>query len=327
MTWLVWRQHRAQFYVGAALLAALAVLLVITGLQMASQYHSALVACAANHNCANLSSTLFLGSHAVGFLVIMTLGAPILVGLFWGAPLVAAELETGTTNFAWTQSVTRRRWLAVKTGWLLLAAAVWGGVISALVTWWSGPDNALQLDQFKPGRFDIMGIVPVAYALFGMALGIAAGAVIRRTLPAVAVTLGGFIAARALITLLVRPHYISAVTVTYKLLGSYTPPAASWQIAQGVLGPNGQAVPAPNGAAVDNVPLSYLPASCAATDPGTRSGVAPSCSQALAHFHGFVTYQPASRYWAFQGIEAGIFLVLAAALIAVTAAVLLRRDV
>ena len=76
MTWLVWRQHRAQFYVGVALLAALAVLLLITGLQMASQYHSALAACAVNHSCANLASTLFLGSHAVGFLVIMTLGAP-----------------------------------------------------------------------------------------------------------------------------------------------------------------------------------------------------------------------------------------------------------
>jgi hypothetical protein len=142
----------------------------------------------------------------------------------------------------------------------------------------------------------------------------------------VAVTLGGFIAVRALIALLVRPHYISAVTVTYKLLGSYTPPASSWQIAQGVLGPNGQAVPAPNGAAVDNVPMSYLPASCATPTQATRSGLAPSCSQALAHFHGFVTYQPASRYWAFQGIEAGIFLALAAALIAVTAVVLLRRD-
>jgi hypothetical protein len=43
-------------------------------------------------------------------------------------------------------------------------------------------------------------------------------------------------------------------------------------------------------------------------------------------FHGFVTYQPAGRYWAFQGIEAGIFLLLAAILLTVTAVVLLRRD-
>ena len=118
---------------------------------------------------------LFLGSHAVGFLVITTLGAPVLVGLFVGAPLVAAEAEAGTTQFAWMQSVTRKRWLTVKIGWMLLAAAVWGGVISALVTWWEGPNNAQQLDVFDPGRFDIMGIVPVAYSLFAVALGIAAG--------------------------------------------------------------------------------------------------------------------------------------------------------
>ncbi len=51
-----------------------------------------------------------------------------------------------------------------------------------------------------------------------------------------------------------------------------------------------------------------------------------SCVQALSHYRAFITYQPANRFWAFQGIEFGIFVVLAAALIAVTAAVLLRRD-
>ena len=325
MTWLVWRQHRAQFCMGAALLAALAVLLLITGLQMAAQYHSAIAACAAAHSCANLASSLFLGSHAVGFLVIMTLGAPVLAGLFWGAPLVAAELETGTSQFAWMQSVTRRRWLAVKAGWLLLAATVWGGVISALVTWWSGPDNALHLDQFKPGRFDIMGLVPVAYALFAMALGIAAGTLPRRTLPAMAVTLAGFIAVRAVIALWLRPHYTSAVTVTYNLLRGYTPAGSYWQLGQGVPDPNGHLVPQPNGPAASGIPMGYLPASCAPPDGGATK-VAPSCAQALARFHGFVTYQPASRYWTFQGIETGIFVLLAAILITVTAVALLRRD-
>ena len=325
MTWLVWRQHRAQFCVGAALLAALAVLLLITGLQMASQYHSAVAACAAAHTCANLSSSVFLGSHAVGFLVIMTLGAPALAGLFWGAPLVAAEFETGTNRFIWMQSVTRKRWLAVKAGWLLLAAAVWGGVISALVTWWSGPDNALQLDQFKPGRFDIMGIVPVAYSLFAMALGICAGALLRRTLPALAVTLAGFIVVRAAITLGLRPHYISAVTVTHSVLSGYTPPGSGWQLRQDVVGPHGNLVPPPNGSALNNIPLGYLPASCASPARGAFR-IPPSCRDALAGFRSVVTYQPADRYWAFQGIETGVFVLLAAALLAVAAVVLLRRD-
>ena len=134
MTWLVWRQHRIQFLVSAALLAAFAVLIVITGAQVANQYHAAQAACAAGQGC-HTGGGLFLGSHAVGFLIISTLGAPVLAGLFFGAPLVAAEAEAGTTQFAWMQSVTRRRWVAVKVGWMLLAAAVWGGAISALVTW------------------------------------------------------------------------------------------------------------------------------------------------------------------------------------------------
>jgi hypothetical protein len=43
-------------------------------------------------------------------------------------------------------------------------------------------------------------------------------------------------------------------------------------------------------------------------------------------FHDLITYQPAGRFWAFQGIEAGIFLVLAAALIAVAFRLVLARD-
>jgi hypothetical protein len=327
MTWLVWRQHRVQYCVGAALLAVFAVLIVITGAQVAHQYTAAQAACAAGQGCRHLGG-LFLGSHAVGFLVISTLGAPALVGLFWGAPLVAAEAEAGTAQFAWMQSVTRRRWLTVKIGWMLLPAAVWGGVISALVTWWSGPDNAEQLDAFNPGRFDIMGLMPVAYSLFAVALGIAAGAVTRRVLPAMAVTLAGFIAVRAVVALWLRPHYMSAVTVFYKATSSFTPTGSYWQLASGIIGPDGQPVNSnfSNEAVIDGIPASYLPASC---NPPARGPFTPppSCTQALGHFREFLTYQPADRYWAFQGVEAGIFLVLAAGLVAVTAAVLLRRDV
>jgi hypothetical protein len=325
MTWLVWRQHRAQFYIGAALLAAFAVLIVITGVQVADQYRAAEAGCIVGQQCTHLNG-LFLGNHAAGFLIISTLGAPVLVGLFMGAPLLAAEYETGTTQFAWMQSVTRKRWLAIKVGWMLLAAAVWGGVISVLVTWWSGPDNAQQLDAFKPGRFDLMGTVPVAYALFAMALGIAAGALLRRVLPAIAVTLAGFIAARALVALLLRPHYMSAVTVFYNVLSGYTPKGSYWQLSQGILGPNGQPVPQPNNVPYAfGIPQTSLPASCAPVLHGA-SNPTSACAQALSHFRAFLSYQPADRYWTFQGIETGIFLALTAALIAVTTFVVLRRD-
>ncbi|MGH3189187.1 MAG: hypothetical protein ACRDPY_18830 [Streptosporangiaceae bacterium] len=325
MTWLVWRQHRIQYILGVALLAVFAVVIVITGHQVAAQFHAAQASCAAGQGCVHLGG-LFMGNRLVGFLVIATLGAPLIVGLFWGAPLVAAEVEAGTTQFAWMQSVTRKRWLAVKIGWMMLAAAVWGGIISLLVTWWSSPTNAEQLNQFDPGRFDLVGLVPVGYSLFAMALGIASGALLRRTIPALAVTLAGFAGVRVLVTLLLRPHYMSAVTTYYNVLRGFNPAGAFWQLSQGVLGPNGQPIAQPNNIPYfDGIPQNILPASCAPTVNG-NGGPSSACVQALSHFRAFTTYQPASRFWPFQGIEFGIFVVLAAALIAVTAAVLLRRD-
>jgi hypothetical protein len=139
-----------------------------------------------------------------------------------------------------------------------------------------------------------------------------------------AVTLAGFIAVRAAIALWLRPHYMSAVTAFYKVVAGYTPSGSHWQLAQGVLGPDGDPVPQPNGPAAFGIPTGYLPASCAPLNGGAIR-ITPSCAQALARFRGFITYQPASRYWVFQAIETGIFVVLAAILLTMTAAVLLRR--
>ena len=140
---------------------------------------------------------------------------------------------------------------------MLLAAAIWGGVISALVTWWASPTNAEQLKQFDPGRFDIMGFVPVGYSLFAVALGVMAGALLRRTLPAIAVTLAGFVAVRVVITLWLRSHYISPVTATYNVLSNFSPTGAYWRLASGVIGPNGQPVAQPdNTPYLNGVPLT-----------------------------------------------------------------------
>ena len=175
-------------------------------------------------------------------------------------------------------------------------------------------------------RFDLVGLVPVAYSLFAMALGIAAGALVRRVLPAIAVTLAGFIAVRAVVALWLRHYYLSPVTVFHRVTSGFTPAGSYWQLAQGVVGPNGQQLAQRNNTNyVDGVPATYLPASCTQTSRGTFTPPA-SCTHALSHFRAFLTYQPADRYWTFQGIETGIFLVLAAALIAVTAVTLLRRD-
>jgi ABC-type transport system involved in multi-copper enzyme maturation permease subunit len=218
MTWLVWRQHRTQAYGSAGALAAFAVILLITGRQIASQYHSALTACAASHACGNLSNTLILGSPALTVLISLTVVVPCLLGVFWGGPLVAREIETGTNQFAWTQGTSRRRWLAVKVGWTLLGAAAWAGAVSALVTWWSGPLNALNHQNFQPSQFDIQGIVPVGYALFAVALGIAIGTLLPRTLPAMAITLVLFTFVRLVIGQDLRSHYMTALTTTFSFI-------------------------------------------------------------------------------------------------------------
>jgi hypothetical protein len=334
VTWLVWRQHRNQAYFAAAALAAFAVLLLITGRQLASQYQSARALCAAAHTCGNLANTLTLGSPAVSTVVtVVVVVVPCLLGVFWGGPLVARELETGTSQFAWMQSVTRRRWLAVKVGWALLAAAAWAGAISALATWWSSPANALQQQNFLPSQFDIQGIVPVGYALFAVALGITAGALLRRTLPALAITIGVFAVLRLVIGQDLRSHYLTAVTRTFSFGHLLALPKGSyWLIAQGLVGPGGKipTTSSPGGGVNLNVSgvslnVGNMPTACRALVFQAPTKIFP-CLTGRGYRGIFVSYQPASRYWAFQGIETGIFVVLAAALLAVTAIVVLRRD-
>lgn len=325
MTFLVWRLYRVPGAIAFVLLAAAAALILADGFQVASHWHSILVACKGNSACLQQHIPLFSG--VVSDLPDISLIVPVVLGMLWGAPLVAHELESRTSDFAWAQSVTRMRWLSVKAGWLLLAAAACGGAIAALTTWWSGPSNALQAQAFFPGQFDTQGIVPVSYALFAMALGIAAGTVARRTLPAIGVLLGGFIGLRLVISNFLRQHYIAAVTTYYNVTGSFTPRGQAWVLAQGAVSRNGVVVAAGWG---DLYPA--LQPACRRLLPGAPTGksgnpLSPVFSCMQAHgWRGFATYQPAYRYWPFQGIETGIYVLLAAALIAVTFAVVRRRD-
>ena len=314
MTYLVWRQHRNQLFFASGALAALALILLPTGLRLASSYHAGLRDCAASGSCGDLGGNLFRNYGLLFDLIGLTAAVPALFGVFWGAPLVAGEIEAGTHQLAWSQTVTRRRWLAAKAAWTLAGAAVWGAAMSALITWWSGPVNAVNESRFNLGHFDTQGLVPVGYAVFAVALGLTTGAVLRRVLPALAVTLGVFTAVRFAIDYGLRQHYLLPVT---KTLALGTPSVASgsfWTIGTRILTPLGQTS--------DGINLSTLPAACKAfigRDPLTQ------CLGA----HGWriaTTYQPASRFWTFQGIETAIYLGMAVALLAVCFRVVARVD-
>jgi hypothetical protein len=329
VTWLIWRQYRTSALISAILLAAFAALVVFTGLHLADVFHTAFGSCLAANTCRFPVDNVNLDGGPLGFIIEFTLAVPALLGMFLGAPLVAREIETGTGQFAWTQAVTRRHWLAVKVGWLLLAALAWGGAVGALVTWWSGPKNAAYLNVFSPGTFDVQGIMPAAYSVFAMALGITVGTLIRRVLPALGVTLGGYFGVRLIFMGWIRQHYMTPVTTRFSITAEvpYIPKGAAWQLGQGFIGPNGPLNLPP--LAGDNVqivgngfPLSDIPAAC------QRYGQGPRTLSCLSQ-HGYaqyLTYQSADRYWPFQFIEATIFLAIAAALIAVTFAIINRRD-
>lgn len=329
MTWLVWRQYRLHAAIAAVLLATFASVMVVSGLQMASQWHALLGSCTASggqNPCGNVP----LGSAIGHDFEVLSVMVPAVLGIFLGAPLVAREIESGTTQYAWTQTVTRTRWLTVKAGWLLLAAAVWGGAVAALVTWWSGPRNAAYGNAFEPNYFDVQGVVPAGYAVFATALGIAAGTLLRRTVPAIAVVLSGFIGVRLLIDDFVRQHYIPAVTSHMGFLSTPGTLARSWVLATGITGPDGKPLAQNLGAgnAFNGVPVASLPHACQALigQASRQAMIAGDRCLSAAGYRVYDTYQPANRYWPFQGIETGIYVVLAAALLAVTFVIVRRRD-
>jgi hypothetical protein len=314
VNFLVWRLHRNQVFFAGGALAVLALLLLVTGINMAHDYHDALANCAATQSCSGVSGHLFPGDGAIMDLVDFTLVVPLLFGLFWGAPLLAKEFEDGTHNLAWTQGVTRRRWFRTNVMWALVAAMVWGAAMAALVSWWRFPENALG-SRFD--AFDIQGIVPVAYSLFAVALGIAVGSVFKRVLPAIATTLGLFVGVRVAIGVYLRPHYITPLSKVFPLLSRLGAPAGSWIASSSIVGPGGQSYG-------NQFSLNDVPAACRSTSIGGTS-VSGACLDAHG-FHRLIAFQPASRFWAFQGIEASIFVVLAIALVGFAFRRVLTRD-
>lgn len=311
MIWLTWRQHRVEAYVVGGVLAVLAMLLILTGRDMASTYQQLGVgACLAhpnqNPNCGQIVGT-FLDQYgfirsAVGWLNLI----PALIGILVGAPLVARELEHGTQHLVWTQSVTRWRWLAVKLALILGAALLASALLTILLTWWRWPFDQLG-GSFAPAGFDFEGTVPLAYIAFALALAIAAGTLLRRAIPAMVVTLAGFLAVRLPIEFWLRPMYQSPLTSVTGAdptqTGTSLISRQAWVINQGFADYLGHQVPD------DTVFRACFSAS-------TKSGFFQ-----CVHAHGWLlstTYQPADRFWTFQSIETGAYVALALALLGLT---------
>lgn len=190
MTWVAWRVQRPQYLAAAGAVAALVAWLVASGLDGQAHW-------------SQISETADVWAFYA---------LPGLLGLALGASLVASEAERGTDRIAWTQSITRGRWLARK---LVIGAVVSGGlvaVLTPLLGWWigatrSGPDIVAR-------NFGITGVVSVGYVLFAYLLGAALGAVIRRPGWAFAAGVPVFTAVRLLIDAR-RPGLVSPALASY----------------------------------------------------------------------------------------------------------------
>jgi hypothetical protein len=311
MNWLLWRQHRSQAIVTITGIALFAVAVVLTGVHMAHIYKSSLAACTANGTC-NLVGNLFSGYGAIVDTVHLSIALPVVLGAFVGATLVARERENATNVLAWTQTVTRRRWLLTKFAAVLVGTVITSAVVSALVTWWSNTPNALDGNRFEGAQFDTQNVLPVALAIFAVALGIAAGCILRRTLPALATTVGVYVGVCVLVSVYLRPHYLKPITRSFPLNSDIRLPSGSWTMKEHLVDAAGKAT---NG-------RIRIPSSCG---PILDKGGAAGCLERLG-FHQVVTYQPPGHYWPFQWIESGIFVALAALLITVAVVYTLRRD-
>ena len=124
MIWLTWRQFRAPALVVFGVLGVVAAALAATGPDLNREYADLSARC--TPGCiGDVYDNFFFPRLGVYLgLILLVSAVPVVIGVFWGAPLVSREFETGTQDLVWQQSVPRRRWLAVKLSVVGLAAVL-----------------------------------------------------------------------------------------------------------------------------------------------------------------------------------------------------------
>jgi len=335
MIWLSWRQSRLTVAVLYSALLAFAVALLLTGPQLADAYSHDARTVLTWASAQRSDRTLYNVGIAAGFVV------PALIGAFWGAPMVAREVEAGTHRLVWTQSVTRDRWLSAKLGWGLLGALAATATMSLGLTWWAYPiDRAVNgtgapdegslfsVARISPEVFASRGLAPIGYAAFALALGVLAGAVLRRTVPAMAVTLAAYVLLQVFMPSLVRTHLVSphmtTTPITAETLHGFRGKGPT-SIDELIIEADTPGAWVRSTLTVDGTgkPVRSYPSwvSTCLPPPGKQQGDVgvreASCFDRLtsAGYGQRSTYVAASQYWTVQWRETGLLLVGAGLLV------------
>jgi ABC-type transport system involved in multi-copper enzyme maturation permease subunit len=303
-----WLQHRAVLITGSVLLAGTA--LAIT---------------------ANALGPRGTGTNTLDLVSIVLLAVPVLIGMFVGAPMLAREIESGTFRFAWTQGLGRTRWLIGKMVILGAASAAAAGALSALAAWYAGPFDSAGLEsRWQAGQFAVTGVTLAAWTVFFFAAGTLAGLLTGRVVAAMAATAafaGGltvlnfwrlhdyFLATAASVTQSTPSGYGLGALNTFATKNGTQGPAGSWLVNGWYTGPRGHLL---SSSTVVNL-FDGL-----AADP-SRSAQGPWPWLRMHHYAYWISYQPAGRFWLFQGAETAILLGLTVIVAAVTVKLAYRR--
>jgi ABC-2 family transporter protein len=316
MAWVTWRQHRIALAGVVVVLGALAVYLWRTGLQI-HQAWTAVVTChpASSFACgepAGLFNTRYVPKEVIaGILLTLT---PALLGAFAGAPVLAREIETGTFRYAWTQGFGRWRWTLGKLVPLATTVAAAAGALSVLSWWYFQPFFAARFGTpLAPTLFDLRGVAYAAWTLAAFSIAALAGMLIRRVVPAMAATLAVYLGLALVPGLWLRQHYLTPLLTTRNVLPGYAWIMNQWFTKGGKFA---FAVPQKS-ATIAGLIHRHCPSA-----PGSLT-----LGQCLAR-HGYTqwtSYQPVTRFWPFQWIEAGWLIALSVLLMAATVWLVRRR--
>ena len=334
MIWQTWRQHRAEAALGAALLAAMIAALVVIGRGAHDLARQLGVPGCAQSGCGSALEELHKHYHWLPPVTGSLITVPLLVGMFWAAPLVSREYESGTHRLVWTQSISRLRWITTK---IAIIAAVTSGAAALLgfvAAWALDPLAPAFGTRFNSTWYDITGVVPVACMLFAFAAGVAASALVRRTIPAMATTLVVYAAARIPVHFFRRNLWPTVDhTVAYPLSALLRDPDGDHAPAVG-LSPNDWILSTmrldPTGNPIGNlnnrgVLITYCP------DLPPRGDIGAGAIQACqAKVNGLSMkdvsrYHPASQFWSIQLVETLLFVTFAVVLAAAAILAVVRR--
>jgi hypothetical protein len=299
MTWVAWRLQRTETLVALLVLALVAVLLVPTGISMADAYHHDGIGVCLSPNpglaCANRIGAFQAQYQTLNFITNWFTLLPGVLGVLLAAPFIL-DLEHGTYRLAWTQSITRRRWLFIKLGLAVVAVIVANELLSLLIGWWRTPLTHIN-GRLDSGTYDTTGTVAIGYGLFALGLALAVGALWRRSAVSLTVGFVGYFAVRIIDEYWLRGKLVSPLHAVWH--GAQAPAyLASASILSQTVTVNGRVVESNSSSG------GVL---------GAHSQLAAPGSGQHAVFH--VTYQPASFFWTLQARETLLFTAVGGAML------------